>query len=311
MNNQETFIVGAAQAAPIFLNKKATIDKACNLIAEAGQNNARLLVFPEAFVPAYPDWVWLVSAGSQGMLDNLYAELVENAVSIPDEATTQLCQAAKEAQVNVVIGMSERNSEASNASLYNAMLYIDETGHILGKHRKLIPTAGERTVWAQGDGSTLAAYQTSVGVLGGLICWENYMPLARHTVFAQGTQMYVMPTWDRGDLWQATLRHIAREGGTFVISCCMPLHIDDIPDHLEFKTLYAPDTQWINSGRSCIVSPSGDIIAGPLEEKEAILYAEVNLKQITAAKRMFDAVGHYARPDVFKFTLNQEPNSMM
>jgi len=311
MNQHNSFLVAAAQATPVFLDKKATLEKACDLIAEAGKNGARLIVFPEAFFPAYPDWVWVLSGGEQGLLNDLYTELVENAIAVPDETTEKLCQAARKAKINVVMGMNERNREASNASLYNALLYIDDAGNILGTHRKLIPTAGERTVWAQGDGSTLEAYDTSVGRLGGLICWENYMPLARYAMYAWGTQIYVAPTWDRGDMWITTLQHIAKEGGMYVIGCCQPLRLDDIPDRLEFKQRYGEGTAWINTGHSCIVDPGGKVIAGPLVEKEGLLYADVNLRRIAASKRMFDVAGHYARPDVFTFTVNRKPNPMV
>jgi nitrilase len=245
------------------------------------------------------------------MLDPLYTELVENSIAVPDETTEILCQAARKAKINVVMGFNERNREASNASLYNSLLYIDDAGAILGTHRKLVPTAVERTVWAPGNGSTLEAYDTSVGKLGGLICWENYMPLARYAMYAWGVQVYVAPTWDQGSMWIATLQHIAKEGSMFVIGCCMPLHINDIPDRLEFKKLYPEGTGWINSGHSCIIAPNGKIIAGPLVEKEEILYAEVDLKQVTAAKRRLDVAGHYARPDVFKFGVDRRVNPMM
>jgi nitrilase len=312
MDTREPFVVAAAQATPAFLDRKATLKKATDLIFEASKNGARLIVFPEAFFPAYPDWVHLTAGGRQGsLLDALYTELVANSIAVPDETTEKLCQAARKARIHVVMGINERNREASNASLYNSLLYIDDTGKILGTHRKLIPTGGERTVWAQGDGSTLEAYDTSIGKLGGLICWENLMPLARYTMYAWGTQVYVAPTWDRGDLWITTLRHIAKEGSMFVIGCCMPLHVDDIPDRLEFKQLYATGTEWINTGHSCIVDPGGRVIAGPLVEKEEILYAEVDLGQATASKRMFDVAGHYARPDVFEFTVNRKPNPVM
>ncbi|MCK4792379.1 MAG: carbon-nitrogen hydrolase family protein, partial [Desulfobacteraceae bacterium] len=160
MKKEEQFIVAAAQAAPVFLDRKATLKKACDLIAEASVNGAKLIVFPEAFFPAYPDWVWVVPGGSAGLLSELYTELIENSIAVPDETTEKLCQTARKAKINVVMGINERNQEASNASLYNSMLYIDDTGQILGVHRKLTPTAGERTVWAQGNGSTLEAYET-------------------------------------------------------------------------------------------------------------------------------------------------------
>ncbi len=311
MDSHETFVVAAAQLPPVFLDRSATLEKACDLIAEAGKNDARLIVFPEAFFPAYPDWVWLLRGGDVGELNDLYAELIENAVAIPDDVTARLCQTARKAKINVVMGLNERNQEASNASLYNTLLYIDDTGEILGRHRKLIPTGGERTVWAQGDGSTLEVYDTSIGRLGGLICWENYMPLARAAMYAWGTQIYVAPTWDRGDMWVTSLQHIAKEGGMYVIGCCMSLHVDDIPDRLAFKQYYTEGTEWINTGHSCIVDPGGKIIAGPLVAQKEILYGEVNLKRIRASKRMFDVAGHYARPDVFKFAVNRDPNPMM
>jgi len=312
MDTHEHFTVAAAQATPVFLDREATLEKAVDLIFEASKSGARLIVFPEAFIPGYPDWVHLAAGGLHGkMLDELYTVLVENSVAIPDGATEKLRQAARKARIHVVMGLSERNQEASDASLYNSLLFIDDTGKILGKHRKLVPTAGERTVWSQGDGSTLEAYGTSLGKLDGLICWENYMPLARNAIYAWGTQIYVAPTWDQGERWLSTLRHIAREGGAFVIGCGMPLHLDDIPDDLGFKQLHAAGTGWINSGFSCIIDPGGHVIAGPLVEKKEILYAEVDLERITASKRMFDVAGHYARPDVFQFTVNRKPNPVM
>lgn len=311
MSTQSPFIVAAAQVAPVFLDRKATLEKACKVIEEASKNGAKLLVFPEAFFPAYPAWVWRVPDGNGGELNALYTELVENSIAVPDETTEKLCQAARKAKINVVMGMNERNQEASNASLYNSLLYIDDTGKILGTHRKLIPTAGERAVWSQGNGSTLDAYDTSVGKLGGLICWENYMPLARNAMYAWGVQVYVAPTWDESRTWTATLQHIAKEGGMFVIGVCMPLRVDDLPDRLEFKKLFDEGREWVNKGQSCIVAPNGKILAGPVAEKEEILYAEVDLKQVIAAKRMLDVAGHYARPDVFKFSLNQDANPVM
>ena len=179
----ELIKVAAAQLAPVFLNKEKTVKKACLAILEAGKSGAKLIVFPEAFIPGYPDWVWLIPNSKKADLDDLYLKLVENAVSIPDNTTNKLCQAARQAKINVVIGMSETNSERSHASLYNALLFIGENGQILGKHRKLMATGGERLIWAQGDGSTMEVYETSVGRLGGLICWENYMPLARNAMY--------------------------------------------------------------------------------------------------------------------------------
>jgi nitrilase len=299
--------VAAAQLSPIFLNKEKTVEKACEAILDAGEKGVDLIVFPEAFIPGYPDWVWLIPNSKKAELDDLYLKLVENAVSIPEKTTTKLCKAAKKAKVNVVIGLHERNTETSNASLFNSLLFIDDRGSILGKHRKLIPTGGERLIWSQGDGNTLCAYDTSVGKIAGLICWENFMPLARNAIYEFGTQILVSPTWDKSPNWIQTMQHIAREGGLFVISACMALKIDDIPDEFEFKKLYPEGREWINVGNSSIIAPNGKIIAGPLEAEEGILIADINLQDIVKAKRMFDAVGHYSRPDVFNFNLNK-PN---
>lgn len=298
--------IAAAQIAPVFLDKEKTINKACEAIAEAGKKGANLIVFPEAFISGYPDWVWLIPNSKGAELNDLYIKLVENAISVPDESTKKLCKAAKSAKINVAIGMHEKNSETSNTSLYNSILFIDEKGMILGKHRKLIPTGGERLIWAQGDGSTLKSYSTSAGKIAGLICWENLMPLARNAIYELGTQILVTPTWDKSPNWLQTMQHIAREGGLFVISCCIPLKMSDIPEDYAFKKLYPKDREWINVGNSCIIAPSGKFLEGPLEAEEGILYADIDLQQIIAAKRMFDVVGHYARPDVFEFNLKNK-----
>jgi nitrilase len=295
--------VAAAQVAPHFLNLNKTVEKTCNLISEAGKNGAKLIVFPEAFISGYPNWVWLIPNGNSVMLDDLYQELVENAVTVPDKTTHKLCQAAKNAGVYVAIGIHERNSEASGFTLFNTLLYINDKGEIIGKHRKLIPTGGERLVWGQGNGDTLSSFDTDFGKLGGLLCWENYMPLARQAMYSIGTEVYVAPTWDSSENWLLSMRHIAREGGMFVISVCQALRKDDIPDWYEFKKLYTGNSEWINSGNSCIINPWGKIIAGPSANKQEILYADIDLNLIVKSKRMFDVTGHYARPDVFRYEI--------
>jgi nitrilase len=306
------FTVAAVQATPVFLDREATLDKACDLIAEVGRAGASLAVFPEAFIPAYPDWAWAMPPGEGGLLADLYARLLANAVDIPGPATDRLCQAAKRAGLHVVMGVNERNAEASGSSLYNSLLVIDAQGDILGVHRKLVPTGAERLVWARGDGSTLEVYDTPFGKLGALICWENYMPLARYAMYAWGTQIYVAPTWDRGEPWLSTLRHIAKEGGVYVIGCCMPLRKDDIPDHFEFKErFYGGAGEWINEGDSAILNPNGKFIAGPLHEEEGILYAEVDLAQMRGSRWMLDVAGHYARPDVFELIVHREARPMI
>jgi len=310
--SEAPFTVAAVQASPIFLDREATVEKACALITQAAAAGAKIVVFPESFIPAYPDWVWAVPAGEEGLLSELYAELLANAVAIPSPATDQLCDAAKRAGVYVVMGISERNIEASGASLYNTLLYIDPEGAILGKHRKLVPTGGERLVWAQGDGSTLGVYETPFGVLSGLICWENYMPLARYTLYAWGTQIYVAATWDRGQPWLSTLRHIAKEGRVYVLGCGMALRTSDLPDRLALKQrFYADAGEWINRGDSAIVSPDGAYLAGPVREREEILYAELDSRQMRGPKWMLDVAGHYGRPDVFELTVRTAAHPML
>ena len=309
--SQQPFRVAAAQATPVFLDRVATVQKACDLIAEAGRNGARLVAFPESFIPCYPDWVWSLPSGENDQLAELYAEFVAQSVTIPGPDTQKLCEAAREAGTYVVMGLSERNVEASGGSLYNTLLYIDPQGRIMGKHRKLVPTGGERLVWAQGDGSTLNAYDTSLGKLGGLICWENYMPLARYAMYAWGTQIYIAATWDRGQTWLATLRHIAKESRAYVIGCCMPLRYSDVPDRYAFKSRYDAANEWINVGDSAIVNPQGDFIAGPVRLKEELLYAELDPRQMTGQKWMLDVAGHYARPDVFQLTVNRAGHPML
>jgi len=297
--------VAAAQLSPVYLNKEKTVQKACKAIAEAGDKGCKLIVFPEVFISGYPDWVWLVPNSNGAILNELYINLVDNAVSIPDNNTDILCEAAKSAKINVVIGMHEKNSESSNASLYNSILFISDQGTIMGKHRKLIPTGGERLIWSRGDGTTLNSYHTSAGILGGLVCWENFMPLARNALYEAGIQILASPTWDKSPNWLQSMQHIAREGGIFVISCCMALRMNDIPDAYEFKKLYPEGRDWINVGNSAIIGPNGKILSGPLEAEEGIIYADIDPDQIIAAKRMFDVVGHYARPDVFNFGVNK------
>jgi len=300
--------VAAAQLSPVFLNKEKTVEKACQAILEAGEKGAELIVFPEAFISGYPDWVWLIPNSKGADLNELYLSLVEQAVSVPDDSTEKLCKAAKTAGIHVIIGINERNTEYSNASLFNSILFIDDNGKILGKHRKLIPTGGERLIWAQGDGSTLRSYDTSAGKIAGLICWENLMPLARYAIYESGAQILASPTWDKSPNWLQSIQHIAREGGLFVISSCMALRMNDIPDAYEFKKLYPEGREWINIGNSCIVAPNGQLLAGPLEAEEGILYADIEFQNIIKAKRMFDVVGHYSRPDVFHFSLTKKNN---
>jgi nitrilase len=309
-NHQNTVKVAVVQDSPVFLDREKTIEKACGLMEEAAKEKAQLIVFPEAFVSGYPDWVWLVPNSKRGVLDPLYAQLLENALTIPDKSTETLCKAAKKLKIHVAIGVHERNAEASNYSLYNTLLFIDRTGNIMGKHRKLIPTGGERLVWAHGDGSTLHVYDTEMGKIGGLICWENLMPLARNALYNQGIQIHLAPTWDSSEAWLLGLRHMAREGGMYVIGCCAAMLKEDIPDRFEFKEGYPKEKEWVNIGNSCIINPKGEYVCGPVSKKKEILFGEIDFSLIAASKRMFDVSGHYARPDVFQFSVRQQERTL-
>jgi nitrilase len=206
---------------------------------------------------------------------------------------------ARAAHIFVVIGVNERNAEASGTSLYNSMLFIGDDGQLLGVHRKLIPTAGERLVHAQGQGASLKAHDTAIGRLGGLICWENYMPLARQALYDAGVHVYAAPTWDRGEPWLSTLRHVAKEGRVYVIGCGSAMRDVDLPDRLRFKAAVpVSGNGWVNPGDSVIVNPDGKLVAGPLHEEQGLLLGEVDPQRITGPRWQLDVAGHYSRPDL-------------
>ena len=299
-------LVAAAQLSPVYLDRDATVDRAIAAIHEAADRGARLIVFPEAFVPGYPVWVWHIPPGDTQTLRALYSELLRQAVSVPDATTERLCRAARDARILVVIGVNERNSEASNTSLFNSVLFIDADGHLLGRRRKLIPTSGERLVHGMGDGSTFDVYDTALGRLGGLICWENYMPLARHAMYCWGLEVLVTPTWDRGEMWLATLRHVAKEGRVYVVGCGNAVRIGDVPDRLPFKSLLKPDDDgWVNPGDSAIVDPDGKFVTGPCHGVQEIIYGEIDRDKVTGPRWQLDVGGHYGRPDVFRLLVNR------
>ena len=307
MSPRRSFKVAAVCASPVFMDRDATVEKACGLIAEAAGQGAELIVFPETFIPTYPMWVWEIPASEGGLMGELQAELVEQSVEIPGPATDRLCEAARRAGAHIVMGVNEPVTDTSGSSLYNTIVYIGADGDILGRHRKLVPTAPERLVWTPGDGSTLEVFDTPLGKIGGLICWENYMPLARYTMYAQGTQIYCAPTWDCADIWIATLRHIAKEGGVYVIGCGSPTQVGDIPDSYGFKDqYYGADDQWINTGDATIVDPTGEILAGPAHKSREIIYAEIEPGAAQGVKWKLDVAGHYSRPDIFELIVNTD-----
>lgn len=281
---QVSFVIAAVQTTPIFLNREATVEKACGFISEAGQHDASLIVFSESFIPAYPDWLEVAST-DEAALQTLKAQLLDNAVEIPSPATQRLGQAARQARAHVVIGVSERSFERNGPSLYNTLLYIDAMGNILGKHRQLISADHTGQIQPHDNGQNLVVYNTPFGKIGGLIGRENHLPLARQALYTWGIQIYIAAARQGGEPWLSTLRHIAREGCIFVISCGMILHKDDIPDRFEFKQrFYQSAGDWLSPGDSAIVNPEGNFIAGPLHQEEGILYAEIDPLQVYRPK---------------------------
>jgi len=301
--------VAVVQAAPVLFDREATVEKACGLIEQAAERNAQLILFPEAFIPAYPRGLAFGTVvGSRSPVGrSIWQRYWENTVEVPGPATRKLGEAARKAGAYLAIGVIERDGQRSNGTVYCTLLYFGPDGQFLGKHQKLKPTGGERLIWGEGDGSTLTAIQTEFGRIGGLICWENYMPLARMAMYNKGVEIYLAPTADARDTWQATLRHIACEGRCFVLGCNQYMTKDMYPD--EFKELKELDGQpdIMCRGGSAIISPMGKVLAGPLYDQEGILFADLDLGAIARSKFDFDVVGHYARPDVFQLIVNENP----
>jgi nitrilase len=301
----ETVRVAAVQAAPVFLQREATVEKAVGLIEKAAGEGAGLVVFPETFVPTYPDWVWRTRPWD-GHASALYARLLDQAVVVPSPATGALGAAAARAGVWVSIGVDELDRHST--TLYNSQLLFDAEGALVQCHRKLMPTGGERLVWGMGDGSTLGVVETPFGKIGTLACWENYMPLARAALYAQGVDIYLAPTWDNDDVWVGSMRHIAKEGRVYVVGVNYCLRGSDVPADVPGRDeLYGGDDDWLARGNTVIVGPGGDVLAGPLVGEEGILYADLDVDRARAARMQFDPVGHYGRADVFRLTVDSGP----
>ncbi|MGB1250261.1 MAG: carbon-nitrogen hydrolase family protein [Candidatus Promineifilaceae bacterium] len=309
MSNSQITRVAVVQAAPVLFDREKTIDKACDLIAETGRNGAQLALFPEAFVPAYPRGLSFgMVVGSRNVAGRDLWELYwENGVDVPSAATEKLGKAARDAGVFVAMGVIERDSEFSGGTLFCTTLYFGADGTLLGKHRKLKPTGSERLIWGEGDGSTLTTLDTDMGKVGGLICWENYMPLARMAMYAKGVELYLAPTADSRDEWQSTMQHIALEGRCFVLGCNQFITKAMYPEGLPMADELNRQPDIMCRGGSVIISPLGKVLAGPLYNAEGILYADLNRREIARGKLDFDVMGHYARPDVFQLTINEQP----
>ena len=298
--------VAIVQKPPVLLNRTKTIADAVAAIREAAEHKAQLVVFPEAYIPGYPAWIWrLRPGGDMAIAEKLHAQLLANAVSLNGDDLAPLYEAAKEYEVTVVCGIDERDAEFSRGTLYNSVVVIGPDGHLLNRHRKLMPTNPERMVWGFGDATGLRVLDTTCGRIGTLICWENYMPLARYALYALGVEIYIAPTYDSGDKWIGTLQHIAREGGCWVIGSGMAFRGSDIPENVPGKSdLYPNADEWVNPGDSVVIEPGGRIVAGPMRRETGILYAEIDLERVGIARRSLDVVGHYSRPDIFQLHVN-------
>jgi predicted amidohydrolase len=296
------FTAAAVQAAPVFLDREATIDKACELIAEAGKAGADLIVFPETWVPGYPFW----HSSPEVFSASTFADLWKNSVEIPSASTARLGQAAQQANAYVVMGINERDT-VSRGTLYNTQLYIDPAGEVIHRHRKLMPTFTERTIWGMGDGSDLDVLETPLGRVGGLICWEHEMTLAKYALYAQGEQVHCA-------MWPAYagqknhidfgMRQYAFEGACFVVSSCGVITPGSLPKSLGGDALRP-------GGGSGIIGPDGEYLAGPIYDKEETIYAEIDLEAAIREKHSHDVAGHYARPDVLQLLVHAERKPIM
>jgi nitrilase len=298
--------IAVVQRPPVLLSRSRTISDAVAAIREVAANGAQLVVFPEAYVPGYPVWIWrLRPSGDMALAERLHAQLLASAVSLDADDLVLLREAAKEHGVTVVCGIDERDTEFSRSTIYDTVVVIGPDGSLLNRHRKLMPTNPERMVWGFGDASGLKVQDTPCGRIGALICWESYMPLARFALYALGVEIYIAPTYDAGDKWIGTLQHIAREGGCWVVGCGMAFRASDIPDDVPGKSeLYPNADEWINPGDSVVIEPGGTIAAGPMRRELGILYADINLERIGIARRSLDVVGHYSRSDIFRLHVN-------
>jgi nitrilase len=296
--------VAVVQAAPVAFDRECTLEKVRTLTLEASGRGAKLVVFPEAFVSAYPRGMTFGAVIGDRSPEgrDWYRRYWESSIDVPGQAVDMLAGVAGEADAYLVIGVIEREG----GTLYCTVLFFAPNGDYLGKHRKLVPTASERLVWGQGDGSTMPVFDTPIGKLGAAICWENYMPLYRTALYTKDVQLYLAPTADSRDGWVASMRHIALEGRCFVLSCNQFARRGDYPRDYPSDLPSDPDAI-VTRGGSCIVNPLGEVIAGPVYDEAAILTADIDVGDTIRGKFDLDVVGHYSRPDVFQLGVNEAP----
>ena len=301
--------IAVVQAPPVFLDRERTIEKAVALVGEVAAAGAELVVFPETFIPGYPIWMWRLRPGADMSLTNeLYGRLFDNAVNLEGDDLLPLRNAANERSVTIVCGINEREGGLSRGTLYNTVVVVGTDGNVVNRHRKLMPTNPERMVHGFGDASGLKVVDTPVGRIGTLLCWENYMPLARYALYAQGVEIYIAPTYDSGDGWIGSLQHIAREGRCWVVGCGFVMRASDLPDDFPDRDQLYPDPDaWVNPGDSVVIGPNGAPTVGPLRQEVGVVYADIDLSAVSVARRSLDVAGHYSRPDIFELRVNREP----
>ncbi len=304
---QERVTVACVQVEPAILDRAGTLDRVAEHTAAAAGAGAGLVVFPETFVPAYPSSVWAkaLAGWAEPGAEEAFALLHRESLVLPGPDADRLGAIAREHSVWLVLGVNELDPERPG-TLYNSLLYYSPQGELAVHHRKLVPTNHERLVWGQGDGRGLRAVATEIGRIGGLICWENYMPLARFSLYESGVEIYIASTADDGDKWQATLVHIARESRAFVIA----------PSHFQRASSYPADfplsallegKDILGRGGSAVLAPDGSYLAGPLYDEEGILYAALDPDLLLQSRQRFDPAGHYHRPDVLQLTVRDQP----
>ncbi len=292
------------QAAPVIMNLEATIDRIVSLTSRAAEKGAELVLFPEAFIPAYPRGLTFgakVGSREEKGRDD-WLRYWNNSINVPGKYTELIGNIARENSVYLVIGVTEKEEKAG--ILYCTILYFGPDGKLLGLHRKLKPTGTERIIWGEGDGSTLPVIDTPFAKMGGLICWENYMPMARMAMYSKGVEIYLAPTADAREVWQSTIRHIALEGRCFVLSCNQFVKKEMYPEDLAGYEELESEPEVMCRGGSAVISPLGEYIIEPVYDREEILIADLNLDLITKSRLDFDVNGHYSRPDVFQLKIN-------
>ncbi|RMH83935.1 carbon-nitrogen hydrolase family protein [Pseudomonas sp. AOB-7] len=301
--------IAIIQRPPVLLDREASLERALQSVEEAAATGAELVVLPELYIPGYPSWIWRLAPGRDGALSSqLHARLQANAIDLGAGDLQPLCQVAREWRVSLVCGFHECERRLGGGTLYNSVALIGTDGELKNHHRKLMPTNPERMVHGLGDASGLRVVDTPVGRVGCLICWENYMPLARYALYAQGVEVYLAPTYDSGEGWLCSMRHIALEGRCWVLGSGSLLRGRDIPaDFPGREQLFADPEEWINDGDSVVVDPGGKVVAGPMHREEGILYADIDAARVAPARRTLDVSGHYGRPDIFDLKVHRNP----